>query len=73
MFEYIKIALVEVNVNSEIQKFSHDDNEKTSMIVGLMASSGCVFSVNMQKLQRTFCFGWVRNLTDGRVEACLKK
>ncbi len=52
----------------------HDDNEKTS--VRLLVNGkvqGVYFRLNMQEIaKKNSVFGWVRNLTDGRVEALLE-
>ena len=63
------------NVNFRDSKNSaHDDNEKTS--VRLLVNGkvqGVYFRLNMQEIaKKNSVFGWVRNLTDGRVEALLE-
>ena len=62
-------------VNSSDSKNSaQEDNKKTS--VGLLVNGkvqGVYFRLTMQRVaKKNSVFGWVRNLTDGRVEALVE-
>jgi acylphosphatase len=56
------------------KNLAHDDNKKTS--VRLLVNGkvqGVYFRLNMQEIaKKNSVSGWVRNLTDGRVEALLE-
>ncbi|HEX6378403.1 MAG TPA: acylphosphatase [Nitrososphaeraceae archaeon] len=56
------------------KNLSHDDSEKTS--VRLLVNGkvqGVYFRLNMQEIaKKNSVFGWVRNLTNGSVEALLE-
>ena len=67
--------MLKQNVNFRDSKnLVHVDNEKTS--VRLLVNGkvqGVYFRLNMQEIaKKNSVFGWVRNLTDGRVEALLE-
>jgi acylphosphatase len=58
----------------ESKKSTQDDNEKTSVRLLINGKvQGVYFRLNMQKIaKKNSVFGWVRNLTDGSVQALLE-